>query len=175
METERLMLRPWQSSDLEVLYHLASDPHVGPDCGWNPHKDLEESKFVLEKILMVKNTYAIVLKETDEVIGNISFFKSKYNENDHQAEIGFWLGYPYWGNGYMPEACKCLMDYCFKELKLEKIWCVHHQENHNSARVQEKCGFKYHHTDEAYYIAQLDQSVISTVNIITKKEWELQK
>ena len=37
METERLLLRPWQESDAEALYRWASDPEVGPAAGWSPH------------------------------------------------------------------------------------------------------------------------------------------
>lgn len=172
METKRLILRPWELTDLETLYDLCIDPHVGPDCGWKPHKDIKESQFVLENILMVKNTFAIVLKETNQVIGNISIFKSEYNENENQAEIGYWLGYPYWGNGYMPEACEKVIQFCFNELHLEKIWCGHFETNHNSSRVQEKCGFKYHHTDTQHYLAQLDKTVVGIVNVLERKEWD---
>lgn len=167
METDRLLLRPWQESDLEALYELAKDPRVGPDCGWNPHKDLSESKFVLQNILMKDETYAIVLKESKKVIGNISLFTGENNE----LEIGFWLGYPYWGNGYMPEACKALIHYCFTILKLERIWCGHNESNKKSASVQKKCGFKYHHTNPNHYLEQLDQIVVGIVNCLTKEEW----
>ena len=52
LHTSRLTLRPWEERDAEQLYKLASDPEVGPDCGWNPHKSLEESRELLPKLLM---------------------------------------------------------------------------------------------------------------------------
>ena len=52
IETERLCLRYWEESDAEVLYEMAKDPDVGPACGWQPHKDIEETKEVLKNILM---------------------------------------------------------------------------------------------------------------------------
>ena len=76
-ETERLILRPWKMEDVESLFKYASHPKVGPICGWTPHKDLAESRWVLEHILMVPETYAMVLKETGEVIGSISLMFDK--------------------------------------------------------------------------------------------------
>jgi len=172
METKRLILRSWTLDDIDQLYELAKDEHVGPDCGWNPHKSKEESQFVLEKILMVPQTYAIVLKETHQVIGNISLFHGKDCENEHQKEVGFWLGYPYWGKGYMPEACLKLMSYAFEILQCEKLWCIHDINNHNSKRVQEKCHFKFQYQDNHHYLEQLNKTTVSIVNGLTKEEWE---
>ena len=53
METERILLRPWQDSDAEALFKYASDPDVGPRAGWPPHNSVEES---LEIIRTVFNT-----------------------------------------------------------------------------------------------------------------------
>ena len=171
LETQRLILRPWEMEDVNNLYELAKDSHVGPPCGWNPHTDIEESRVVLEDILMNDYTFAVVLKETGTVIGDISlmpYSESRFPENEKQSEIGFWLGYPYWGNGYMPEACKKLVQYGFEELKLERIWCAHNMDNHNSKRVQEKSGFVFHHED-SYYARELDKRVSVTVNCIDNK------
>lgn len=144
METERLILRKWTKDDAEALFQLASDIHVGPPCGWTPHKDLEESKYILENILMNDYTYAMVLKENNRIIGDISimpFGESVYSQNEDQAEIGFWLGYDYWGNGYMPEACKRIIEYGFNDLNLKEILCCHNITNNNSAKAQKKAGF----------------------------------
>lgn len=170
-ETERLILRPWEMDDLQTLHKLAKDPHVGPPCGWNPHADIKESKGVLEDILMNDYTFALVLKETGEVIGDISlmpYSESRFPENEKQGEVGFWLGYPYWGNGYMPEACKRIVKYGFDDLKLERIWCAHNLENEKSKRVQEKSGFSFHHED-SYYAKELDARVKVLVNYIDNK------
>lgn len=168
LETKRLVLRLWKKEDANVLYELARDVHVGPPCGWEPHKSLRESKGILRDVLINDYTYAIVLRETNEVIGNISlmpYCESRFAQNEKQAEIGFWLGYPYWGKGYMPEACIRLIGYGFQEKGLEKIWCSHDLENHNSMRVQQKCGFKFHHED-SYYSRDLDKKISMRVNCI---------
>jgi len=150
METERLILRPWTEADAEELFLLARDEHVEPPCGWNPHKDLEESKTVLKNLLMNDFTFAIELKSTGKVIGDIAvmpFGESRYSKDEDQAEIGFWLGYEYWGNGYMPESCKRMIEYAFDRSDLRELLCVHDITNHNSKRVQEKCGFEYDRTE----------------------------
>ena len=152
LETERLRLRFWKMEDAECLYELACDAEVGPACGWKPHQDLAESKEILKNVLMNDYTYAIVSKESGEVIGCISTMPesmSRYCENEKQVEIGFWLGRPYWGNGYMPEACKAVISYCFETLELEKVWCGHNITNEKSKRAQEKIGFQFAYLDEA--------------------------
>ena len=166
METERLLLRPWMEYDYLQLYELAKDSQVGPDCGWHPHKDIEESKQVLKNILMSEGTYAIVLKEANIVIGNISLYDSEFCENKNQREIGFWLGRDYWGKGYMSEACRFIINYAFHTLKLEKLWCGHFDYNIRSSSVQKKCGFIYYSTHENYYLPILDKYVIRILNYI---------
>ena len=50
METERLLLRPWQESDAEALYRWASDPEVGPAAGWSPHTSVENSREIIRTV-----------------------------------------------------------------------------------------------------------------------------
>lgn len=168
LETERFILRPWEKEDAAAVYELAKDPNVGPPCGWTPHKSLQESKAVLRDILMNDYTFAIVAKDTKQVIGNISimpYSESRFARSDNQAEIGFWLGYPYWGQGYMTEACKKMIEYGFNELKLDIIWCGHESGNMGSMRVQQKAGFEFDHED-SYYAKELDERVCVKVNCI---------
>ena len=170
-ETERLILRPWNIDDTDRLYDLAKDPHVGPPCGWSPHENRKECQDVLEDILINDYTFAVVWKETGEVIGNIAlmpYCESRFPENENQGEIGFWMGYPYWGNGYMTEACRRIVSYGLDELQLEKLWCAHNQDNIGSKRVQEKSGFVFHHQD-SYYAREIDQRITMMVNCIDKE------
>lgn len=174
LNTQRLLLRPWVREDTPALYDLARDAEIGPNCGWNPHKSMEESDEILRKVLMNRYTWAIVLKETGEVIGDISlmpFGTSTYANNQQEKEIGFWLGRPYWGRGYMPEACMALLSWAFDSEQVNCVWCAHRIDNQNSARVQEKCGFRFHHRDEGRYSVQLDRYDDLIVNCWTREEW----
>ena len=57
---------------------------------------------------------------------------------DTEAEIGYWIGVPYWGQGLIPEAVREIMRYGFDDLNLEKLWCGYFDGNTKSQRVQEK-------------------------------------
>ena len=59
-----------------------------------------------------------------------------------EYEIGYWIGRPFWGRGYVPEAVKALLSLYFA-LGAERIWCAHAEGNDKSRRVIEKCGFSY--------------------------------
>ncbi len=150
-ETKRLLLRPWEESDAEDLYKYASDPEVGPIAGWAVHTSVENSREIIKGILSAPETFAVVLKETGHPVGSIGLMLGKASNigiPDTEGEIGYWIGVPYWGQGIIPEAAREIMRYGFEELNLEKIWCGYFDGNEKSKRVQEKCGFRYHHTSE---------------------------
>ena len=67
--TKRLFLIPWHASDANELYELAKDPEIGPLCGWEPHKTLEDSKQVLANVLSDKSCYAVKDMRTGHLIG----------------------------------------------------------------------------------------------------------
>ncbi len=124
METERLIIRPWQESDAETLYQYASDPDVGPRAGWPPHKSVEESLEIIRTIFHNDRTWAIVLKETGEAIGCIGYFiygESNINIGENDAEAGYWIAKPYWNQGICTEALRWLIDYCINEKKFQTL------------------------------------------------------
>lgn len=151
IETERLVLRPWQESEAEILFKYACDPDVGPIAGWLPHTSVEYSLEIIRTIFAAPETYAVVLKETGEPIGScgIMYADGLHSADmaDGEAEIGYWLGKPYWGQGLIPEAVKALLARSFNELRLKTVWCGYYDGNIKSKRICEKCGFKYHHTN----------------------------
>lgn len=147
--TNRLILRPWKLSDSKDLYEYAKSELVGPGAGWKPHKAEDESKEVIRMFIKNNDSYAIVLKKENKVIGGIGLHKRKPDSSLsdlEQREIGYVLNPNYWGNEYVPEAVKALIDYGFLEMKLDLVWCGHYDFNSNSRRVNEKCGFNYKFT-----------------------------
>ena len=111
LETERLILRQWEKSDAESLYKYAKDERVGPMAGWPVHKSVEESSEIIETVLSNMETYAVVLKETGEAVGCVGVMiagESDKTQSSRQAEIGYWIGVPFWGKGLIPEAVKPL-------------------------------------------------------------------
>ena len=72
IETNRLILRKWELSDIDSMYKYAKDPDIGPIAGWPAHTDISISKMVVEEF--IKNhpyCFAITLKPSNEAIGCI--------------------------------------------------------------------------------------------------------
>ena len=164
METKRCVLRHWKIEDAPRLYDLAKDPDIGPRAGWLPHKNVEESKEIIINVFNSPETYAAVLKETEEIIGCISLmFEGQANVqlHDKEAELGYWLGKAYWGQGIIPEAAAALLAYGFQQLGLTRIFCGYYKGNEQSRRVQEKLGFQYQYTrkDKVVLGAKRDEIV----------------
>jgi len=91
LETERLILRPWKESDYKDLFEYASNSLVGPNAGWKPHKNEEESKEIITMFIENKEVYAIELKSEGKVIGGIGMHKripDEELEHLNQREIG---------------------------------------------------------------------------------------
>ena len=156
--TERLILRPWRESDADSLYEYAKDPAVGPAAGWPTHTSREHSLKVIRDVLTVDESYAVCMKEDNRAIGSISLFRivrphtqeaRPHTQTDNtEWEIGFWLGAPFWGRGYIPEAVRALQRHAFEDLGCEALWCACFEGNEKSRRCQEKCGFTFRHTEE---------------------------
>lgn len=169
--TEHLLLRPWSTNDASNLYYYARETEIGLRAGWQPHKSEGESMEVIYNYLMKAGSYAIVLKETNEVIGAVAIFAGSkeergLGEDPYQAEIGYWIGKPYWGRGYAGEAVKPLVEFGFSELELNKIWIAFYDGNEASKRVAEKLGFSYHHTNEHSFVKLLNEERVEHFMIL---------
>ena len=144
INTDRLLLKRWEESDAEDLYKYASDPEVGPHAGWPTHKSLNESLQVITQFFNNDCSWAIELKETNEVIGCIGYYlygSSNINIGENDAEIGYWIGRPYWNKGFCTEALQAIIAYCKEYKKFNTLWADFFVNNPASARVMEKCNF----------------------------------
>lgn len=149
--TQRLILRQWMEEDAENLYHYAKDPEIGSATGFPVHTSTENSLEIIKDVLSASEMYAIVRHDTNEAIGSIGLeigTKGIHVRSADEGEIGYWMGKPFWGNGYVPEAVEQILHHGFMDLGLQKIWCGYYDGNEKSKRVQEKCGFIYDHTEE---------------------------
>ncbi len=180
METERLLLRPWKKNkaDAKALYRYAKDARVGPAAGWAVHKDAGESLQIIRDILSTPDIYAMVLKETGEIIGAAGITYGATGRKflkEYEAEIGYWVGVPCWGRGFAPEAVNRLLDRCFTDLEMQTVWCGYYEGNEKSRRVQEKCGFVYDHTEEDVLVAALGEHRKEHFMKLTRQMWEKEK
>ena len=170
-ETKRLLLRPWEEADAEECYRYAKDPRVGPAAGWPAHKSMDETRLVIREVLSAPETYAIVLKETGLPVGSIGLHHNDLASKEDEAELGFWIGVPYWGRGLMPEAAREMLRHAFVDLGLARVWCGYYDGNEKSKRVQEKLGFTYQWTTENVPVPQMGETRKGHVNLLTKEEW----
>ena len=149
--TQRLILRPWKLSDAEHLYQYAKNPKIGPAAGWPVHTSTENSREIIQTVFAQEETYAVCLKTDHAAMGCAAISigsQSNLNLPDDEGELGYWIGEPFWGQGLIPEACIELIRRSFEDLKLKRLWCGYFEGNEKSRRVQEKCGFVYHHTNK---------------------------
>ena len=171
LETERLILRPWKESDAEECFRYAKDPRVGPIAGWPAHTSVQNSREVIRDVLSAPETYAIVLKETGLPVGSIGLHNNDLAEEEDEAELGYWIGVPYWGQGLVPEAARELLRHAFDDLGLARIWCGYYDGNVKSKRVQEKLGFRYQWTSDDVPVPQMGETRKGHVSLLTREDW----
>lgn len=171
--TKRLLLRPWDETDADELFELAKEPEIGFWCGWEPHKDIRDSLFVLHNFLEVKETYAICLKETGRVAGSIGLhFDSELIKNANECELGFWIGKPYQRNGYAFEAAKEIIRHAFDDLGVNLIWCSYYEGNDKSKGLQKKLGFSLGYVYEKEAASQPKTKRKHYVSSLNKQKWK---
>ena len=148
LETDRLILRNYNESDLDDYFEYISHKSVGPRIGWEPYKTKEAAFERLKYEITKPFQFAIVLKSINKVIGSIELMPCKeeryadLNIEEDAKEIGFMLSPAFWGQGIMPEACKSVMKFAFEKLNTPCIYIGHAKANSQSEKVQNKLGFK---------------------------------
>ena len=173
LETKRLILRPWRESDADSLYEYARDPRVGPIAGWPVHTNIENSREIIREILSARETYAVTIRPSDEAVGSLGLkvgAASNLLLPANEAEIGYWIGVPFWGHGYIPEATRELMRHAFDDLGMTTLWCGWFDGNEKSRRVGEKCGFRHVRTEEKHW-PLIGKTVTQHISRITRGEW----
>ena len=177
LETARLVLRPWREQDAETAFPYMHDPAVGPRAGWPAHRTVEESRRIVREVLAVPENYAITLKRLapfDLPIGTIGL-KGPGASNfagTGEAEIGYWIGRPFWGHGIAPEATIEIIRHAFEDLGLAAVWCAYYEGNEQSHRVMEKAGLIPHHVVENAARPLLGDTATEYVTRLTRAEWE---
>ena len=145
IETQRLILRPFILNDAEGIQELAGNYNVAKSTLNIPHpyKDGMAEEWISTQTPAWEEkssiTYAIFLKKNNQLMGAISLVDIKGTEGD----IGYWIGEPYWNQGYCTEATKVFLNFCFERLKLSRIEAEHLVSNPASGKVMQKAGMVY--------------------------------
>lgn len=174
LETERLILRPWEEADAEDLYRYAKDPEVGPPAGWPPHTGVENSRAIIQNVLRAPQTYAVCLKN-GKPIGSVSLKlkgSTDMTDREDECELGYWLGKPFWGQGLIPEAARELIRYAFEELGMRAVWCGYYEGNEKSRKVQQKLGFLYRYTTEGLQVSLMNELRTGHTSLLTRERWQ---
>lgn len=146
IQTRRLTLRTWEHKDADDLFEYAQSEEVGPNAGWPPHTNIEESTKIIEQFIKSDEVWAVVHKEHQKVIGSLGMHRDQKRPAIHCRMIGYVLSKDYWGLGIIPEAVKAVLEYAFDTLQLELVSVYHFPDNLRSRRVIEKCGFQFEGT-----------------------------
>lgn len=173
LRTERLLLRPFTLEDAPIVQKLAGDKAIA-DVTLNiphPYPDGLAENWISTHAPRFRDNrgaiYAITLPENRQVIGSIGLVTIP----DHQrAELGYWLGRPYWGQGYTTDAARELLRYGFTELGLNRIYASHFSRNPASGRVMQKIGMQYEGTLRQH-IAKWGRFEDLKMYGILKSEW----
>lgn len=144
--TPRLLLRLFKLDDAAAVQDLAGNPaiaamtlnipHPYPDGAAATWISTHEDNWQLGHSV----TYAITRREDALLMGCISL---GLHHRQQMAEMGYWLGQPYWNQGYATEAAQAILKYGFNDLKLNRIYAYHLPRNPASGRVMQKMGMTY--------------------------------
>ncbi len=147
LETERLLLRQFQDSDLESFLAYRNDPDVARYQGWNiPYprqKGKEFIEFMTRAFPSAQGEWfqaALELKSTHEMVGDVGFVVQK--DDGRQAYIGYSLARAHWGNGFAYEAVSRMLAYLFDELTLHRVVAECDVDNAPSWKLLERLGFR---------------------------------
>lgn len=142
IEGQRLYLSPINPDDAEIYTTWINDLSMSLRIGSAAEVySLTREKTVLENMSKEGQNYAIVLKDTDELLGNCSLFS--INHIHRTAELGIFLGdHNNRNKGYGTEAIQLLAEYGFKILNLNNIMLRLFEFNHSARKCYEKAGFQ---------------------------------
>lgn len=144
LETERLILRTVRLHDAGDIYEFSKNPNVGPNAGWKPHKSKRDSLKVMHSLFLDNmDIFGIVPREVGKLIGTIGLAEDTRRRVEGVKMLGYAIGEPYWGRGYVTEAAMEVLKYGFEERGLCVVSAYCYPGNARSRRVLEKCGLTY--------------------------------
>lgn len=141
MRSERLSYRPLEPSDASRIAMLAGDWDVARMTSRIPHPySLVDADLWIASI--DDGEFVRGVEHDGKLIGAVGYIESEGENAQRQAEIGYWIGKPWWGNGFATEAAQTLMAYCFGPGGFRRLTCGHFADNPASRRVIAKLGFR---------------------------------
>jgi RimJ/RimL family protein N-acetyltransferase len=139
LETERLVLRRPTLADVKAIASLANDRRIAQNTARIPHPyAVSDAETFVNFVARQPQDTNFLITRDGETLGGAGIDLSKT-----VPEIGYWLGVPFWGQGYATEAVRAIIDYTFEEFDCSEIRAGARVVNPSSRRVLEKCGFQW--------------------------------
>lgn len=142
--SQRLVLRAPHKDDIDALSHLANNANIATMVSRMPHpytaKDAADFVRRTADRAIGKCVYAITKAENGEFMGCCAL---EPHEDGLTLELGYWLGEPYWNQGFSTEAAHALIDMAFRTREIDQIDARCRVTNIASRRVIQKCGFQF--------------------------------
>lgn len=147
LETERLILRRFELSDIEELFYngYITDEKMTENMSWKPCRTIEEQYKIIENWVKEYNNldfykWLIETKDTHELIGGIDIC-NLYKKKDY-GEVGYCISSKHWNKGYATEALRRVIEYLLIECDFHLVEAHYAGYNPASGRVMEKAGMK---------------------------------
>ena len=144
IETERLILRPFEIKDAAAAYVWLSDPHVNRYMPYSLYTSITQAEAWIASHTEDDNEFIFCLKDSFLPIGAGSIKL----QDDGRWEVGYNLRYDHWGMGYTTEAAKALIEWAYKYFDAREFCAAHATANIASGKVLLKCGFQFDHYGE---------------------------
>jgi len=172
--TERLILRPFCLDDAPTVRELAGAYEIADVTLSVPHpyeEGMAEEWIGSHQAIYADGhgtPYTIVRRDDSQLIGAINLMRKPRFD---RAEMGYWIGVPFWGQGYCTEAARAIIDYGFRELGLIKIVGTHLTRNPASGRVMTKVGLTQEGTLRQHVKRWGDHEDVAIYGLL-RSEWE---
>jgi len=174
IQTERLILRRFVPEDAQAMFdNWASDPRVTEYLTWSPHTSVIETQGIVSAWCAAYEsltTYKWLIEYNGIAIGGIDVVR--YHEQNETAELGYCIGYDYWGCGIVTEAVRAVLRVLFEQVGFHRVSIRHVTDNPGSGRVAEKCGFRQEGIEREAHKAE-DGRYLDIVHwALLRDEWE---
>ena len=163
-------MRPYAEADVAELVPLIGTREVAATTLRIPHPYTEQDAraFIAGALEPGKILLAITLRSDGRQIGGIGL---RVEQQHQHAELGYWLGVPYWGKGYATEAGREVVRYGFQDLKMHRIFASHFGHNPASGKILVKLGMR-HEGCQREHLRKWDQFVDSVLYGMSQQEWK---
>lgn len=173
LESDRLFLRPFDLEDAKRVQELAGDRKISDTAIAvpYPYEDGMAEEWISTHARLREDgqewIFAITLQSaqgsdfepsaetcSSKASSPVGAITLRLNAEHRHAEIGYWIGVPYWGRGFATEAAQRLLEFGFDELNLHRVHAHYLIRNEASGRVLTKLGMRHEGTIREYFLTR---------------------